>query len=91
MRSVLIVLGVAMIPSLAAAQAPREEVAYCRQLAHSYEHYIGRSEKSPDHDIRRGTLDAQMAAAQCDSRTADAIRVLEQSLRNGKVALPSGG
>jgi hypothetical protein len=70
---------------------PREEVAYCRQLADSHELYIGRSEKSPDHDIRCGTLDAQVAAVQCDSRTADAIRVLEQSLRNGKVALPSRG
>jgi hypothetical protein len=56
MRSVLMVLGVALIPSLAAAQAPREEVAYCRELAHTYEHYIGRSEKSPDHDNRLGSL-----------------------------------
>jgi hypothetical protein len=79
-----------MLPALASAQT-RSDVGYCEQLASTYQYYIGRSESSAHHDVRRGSLDAQVASTQCRARTADSIRVLEQSLRDGKVAIPSRG
>jgi hypothetical protein len=80
------------LPTVAFAQAPDGDLAYCRSLASTYERYIGRSEASPYHDIRRGSLDGQVAASQCaPGRTAEAIPVLEQKLRNGKVTLPPRG
>jgi hypothetical protein len=81
-----------VLPTLAFAQSPQAEMAYCLTLASTYERYIGRSETSPYHDVRRGSLDGQVAAAQCvPGLTAEAIPVLEQKLRNGKVTLPPRG
>jgi hypothetical protein len=80
------------LPLTAFAQSPQGDVAYCRALAAAYVHYIGRSETSPYDDVRRGSLDGQVAASQCvPGRTAEAIAVLEQKLRNGKVSLPPRG
>lgn len=67
------------------------DVAYCRKLVTAYEYYIGRSEWSARDDVRRGNLDAQVAATQCDSRTADSIRVLERELRNNGFTVPPRG
>lgn len=80
------------LPTAAFAQPPQGEMAYCQALASTYVHYIGRSEASPYKDVRRGSLDGQVAASQCvPGRTAEAISVLEQKLRNGKVTLPPRG
>ena len=81
------------LPAAAFAQSPQQgEIAYCQALASIYVHYIGRSEASPYDDLRRGSLDGQVAASQCvPGRTAQAIPVLEQKLRNGKVTLPPRG
>jgi hypothetical protein len=80
------------LPTMALAQSPDSDIAYCRSLASTYEHYIGRSEASPYRDVQRGSLDGQVAASQCvPGRTAEAIPVLEQKLRNGKVTLPPRG
>src|SRR4051812_39498266 len=88
MRTLMIVAATAaLMPGIAGAQV-RNDVAYCRQLAATYEYYIGRSEKSAFDDLRRGSLDGQVAASQCQSSTPDAIRVLELKLRNGKIDLP---
>jgi len=79
-------------PTMAFAQSPQGEMAYCQALASTYVHYIGRSEASPYDDVRRGSLDGQVAASQCvPGRTAEAIPVLEQKLRNGRVTLPPRG
>jgi hypothetical protein len=67
------------------------DVAYCQKLATAYEYYIGRSEWSARDDVRRGNLDAQVAASRCRSGTADSIRVLERELRNNGFALPPRG
>jgi hypothetical protein len=85
--------AVAALPTAAFAQSPQQgEIAYCQALASIYVHYIGRSEASPYDDVRRGSLDGQVAASQCvPGRTAQAIPVLEQKLRNGKVTLPPRG
>jgi hypothetical protein len=86
-----IIAAVAM-PATASAQSPQGEMAYCQALASTYVHYIGRSEFSPYNDVRRGSLDGQVAASQCvPGRTAEAISVLEEKLRNGKVTLPPRG
>lgn len=87
-----IVAAVSALPATAFAQSPQGEIAYCQALAATYVHYIGRSEASPYNDVRRGSLDGQVAASQCvPGRTAEAIPVLEQKLRNGKVTLPPRG
>lgn len=79
-------------PTAALAQSAQSELAYCQVLASTYVHYIGRSETSPYDDVRRGSLDGQVAASQCvPGRTAEAIPVLERKLRNGKVTLPPRG
>jgi len=80
------------VPTMALAQPAQDETAYCQALAATYVHYIGRSEASPYNDVRRGSLDGQVAASQCvRGRSAAAIPVLEQKLRNGKVTLPPRG
>jgi hypothetical protein len=86
------IAAAATVPTTAFAQSPQDEIAYCQALASTYVHYIGRSETSPYNDVRRGSLDGQVAASQCvPGRTAEAIAVLEQKLRNGKVTLPPRG
>ena len=86
------IIAAVALPTVAFAQSPQGEMAYCQALASTYEHYIGRSEASPYKDVRRGSLDGQVAASQCvPGRTAEAIPVLEQKLRNGKLNLPPRG
>ena len=86
------IAAVVALPAVAFARSPQDEMAYCQALASTYVHYIGRSEASPYDDVRRGSLDGQVAASQCvPGRTAEAIAVLEQKLRNGKVSLPPRG
>ena len=88
---VLSALG-AVLPAAAFAQSPQSDIGYCKELAARYVHYIGRSEAGPYHDIRRGSLDGQVASVQCQQgQTAEAIPVLEQKLRNGRVNLPPRG
>jgi hypothetical protein len=80
------------LPTAALAQSQQGEMAYCQTLASTYERYVGRSESSPYHDVRRGSLDGQVAASQCvPGRTAEAIPVLEQRLRDAKMTLPPRG
>ena len=84
--------ALAALPMAAFAQTPQGELAYCQALASTYVHYIGRSEASPYNDVRRGSLDGQVVVSQCvPGRTAEAISILEQKLRNGKVTLPPRG
>jgi hypothetical protein len=91
MRSLAVLAAAATLLPFSGNAQTANDVGYCRQLAATYVYYIGRSEASTNHDIHRGTLDAQVAASQCQSRTADATRVLEQRLRDGKVTLPPRG
>ena len=89
-RFSLLALAVMALPVGAIAQTPGD-VAYCKQLAGSYEEYVGRSEKSTDKDDRRGNLSGQVAMTQCDQNAADSIRTLEQQLKDAKVDLPTRG
>jgi hypothetical protein len=88
--SILALAVMAILPVGAVAQT-QADVAYCKQLAGSYEEYVGRSEKSADKDDRRGNLSGQVAVTQCDQNTADSIRTLEQQLKDAKVDLPTRG
>jgi hypothetical protein len=90
MRTVLL-LGV-LLPATALGQAPAGDVAYCNRLADIYYRYIGRSETSPIDDVRRGSNDSQVAAAQCrEGNPGPAIPVLERVLRGNGFTLPPRG
>ena len=81
-----------LLPATAFAQPTAADFAYCNHLADLYVKYIGRSEASPYEDVRRGSLDTQVAAAQCrQGITAPAIPVLERSLLSNGFALPARG
>ncbi|CAN5516464.1 hypothetical protein BH10PSE6_BH10PSE6_32980 [soil metagenome] len=87
-----VLLAGALLPAMAIAQSSPADLAYCNRLADSYYRYIGRSESSPIDDVRRGSLDTQVAAAQCrEGKTAQAIPVLERVLRNNGFTLPPRG
>jgi hypothetical protein len=91
MRIFLILVLAGLVPGAALAQSPATDVTYCRQLAALYVHYIGRSEAGPYDDVRRGSLDNQVAASQCATQTASAIPVLERVLLNNRFSLPPRG
>ena len=91
MRTTILLLAV-LLPVTAFAQGSPTDVAYCNRLAALYVHYIGRSEAGPYDDVRRGSLNDQVAASQCNQgRTAEAIPVLERVLRNNGFTLPPRG
>jgi len=73
-----------------AAQAG--DVAYCQKLIDLYTTYVGSVGGALGGNVDRGSpadLGAMVAIAQCqEGNTAPAIPVLEQKLRNAKVAVP---
>ena len=92
-RSLLALFAVSL-PAAAFAQSPaRSDVAYCNALSETYVRYIGHDEDTSHHLMYlRGSLDAQVAVAQCkQGNTAAAIPVLEKELRNQKFTLPARG
>lgn len=92
MRLMLVPLALLLSPAVAVGQPSRTDIDYCNRLADLYVHYIGRSEASPYDDVRRGSNDTQVAAAQCrQGITGPAIPVLERVLRNNGFTLPPRG
>ncbi len=75
-------------PGMSVAQAD----AYCASLAHTYTVYVGTVSGALGGVATGGEaadLDARVAIANCqDGNTAAAIPVLEQRLREAKVAVP---
>jgi hypothetical protein len=91
MRTTAFLLAL-LLPTAALAQSSAADVVYCNRLADLYVHYLGRSESSPYDDLRRGSLDTQVAAAQCrEGITVTAIPILERELRNNGFTLPPRG
>ena len=91
MRTTIFLLA-ALLPVAAFAQSSAADVVYCNRLADLYIHYLGRSEAGPYDDQRRGSLDTQVAAAQCrQGITVTAIPILERELRNNGFTLPPRG
>ncbi len=72
--------------------AQRSDVAYCQSLVSQYTTYVGSVGGSLGGNSDRGAradLDAKVAIAQCqENNTGPAIPVLEQKLRDAKVAVP---
>jgi hypothetical protein len=81
------------LPAAALAAAPNgPDDAYCRALADSYVRYIGYGFESPRGVRNQGSLDGQVAVAQCrEGKASEAIPVLERELTNAKVPLPGRG
>ncbi len=69
------------------------DLAYCQRLVDQYTTYVGSVGGTLGGTSDRGApadLDAKVAIAQCqEGNTAPAIPVLEQKLRDNKVAVPS--
>ena len=76
-------------PIAAVAQSP--DVAYCMRLSEVYERYIGRNEFSSNREFGRGSLDGDVASAQCRAGNPSGIPVLERVLRNNGFSLPPRG
>jgi hypothetical protein len=80
----LIPLAVVGLPLTASAQA--SDATYCRRLAARYEAFI---ENMNGHSMQPGSLDGQVAIAQCkEGNTAAGIPVLERKLLDAKAGLP---
>jgi hypothetical protein len=91
MRTTTFLLAL-LLPASALAQSSAADVVYCNRLADLYVHYIGRSEAGPYDDVHRGSVDTQVAAAQCrQGITVTAIPILERELRNNGFTLPPRG
>jgi hypothetical protein len=81
----------AVLPATAFAQSSAEN-AYCIRLADVYDRYLGRSEDAPVRETAGGSLEGQVASAQCrQGKPAGAIPVLERLLRNNGFSLPPRG
>ncbi len=80
-----------LLPATAFAQASAADVAYCNRLAALYDRYVGRNEFSPGREFGRGSLDGNVASAQCRQGNPAGIPVLERVLRNNGFSLPPRG
>jgi hypothetical protein len=76
-----------------AAAPPRSDQAYCTALSDLYVRYVGHDEDNSNNLLYlRGSLDGQVAVAQCrQGNTAAAIPVLERKLTDQKFTLPARG
>lgn len=63
MRVFLLPLLALLLPTLALAQSPSRDIAYCNRLADLYERYIGRSQDVPSRPNLGGSLDADVAVS----------------------------
>jgi len=90
-RPFLLALLASLLPAVAFAQSPASEFAYCSRLTDLYERYIGRSVDAPSRPNLGGSLDADVAAAQCRQGNPSGIPALERVLRNNGFTLPPRG
>lgn len=68
------------LPSVAIAQSKAPDSEYCYMLAAKYRKEVG---------MNATATDVPVAISKCDSDSKAAITVLERSLKDNKVALPS--
>jgi hypothetical protein len=69
--------------------AQADDASYCKALAREYQRYVVKIDSG--HTVQRGSTNASVALAQCQSGNPAGIPVLERELRNAKVELPSRG
>ena len=82
----------ALLATSAFAQSSAQDVAYCNRLADIYDRYLGRSQYGTDRGVSPGSLDSEVAAAQCrQGITGPSIPVLERVLRGNGYTLPPRG
>jgi hypothetical protein len=92
-RTIAVAVGLALPITASAQPASHSDQAYCTALSNTYVRYIGHDEDY-SHNLMylRGSLDAQVAVAQCkQGNTAAAIPVLEKTLIAQKFTLPPRG
>jgi len=70
------------------ARSTAGDIAYCTRLTDLYERYIGRSADAPSRPNLGGSLDADVAAAQCRQGNASGIPALERVLQGNGFSLP---
>jgi hypothetical protein len=81
----LVPLVVVVLPLTASAQI--SDATYCRRLTARYEAFV---ENMNGHSNQPGSLDGQVAMAQCKAGdTGNGIPVLERKLQDAKINLPS--
>jgi hypothetical protein len=80
-------------PSTTSGMPPAQAAAYCAKLVQAYTEYVGSVTGSLGGTSSGGEaadLDARVAIAQCqDGAYGPAIPVLQQKLRDARVAVPS--
>ena len=86
------VAGVSLLPTVASAQTPAADLAYCRALSDIYVRYIGWDFQYGNYSRKRANNDAQVAVAKCQQGdAASAIPVLERELIANRFSLPARG
>lgn len=92
-RILSIFAGVALPATAAFAMPPQTaDQTYCQALSDTYVRYVGHDEEYSRRLQNRGTLEGQVAVAQCKAgNTAAAIPVLERVLTEQKFTLPARG
>jgi hypothetical protein len=85
-----LLLAAALAPAAASAQAP-SDVQYCHRLADLYDRYIGQPDYGSVRGTSTGSVDSQVAAAQCRQGNPAGIPVLEQVLKHSGFTLPPRG
>ncbi len=93
-QSQTLAAGLALFATAAfAAPPPRTDQDYCMALSETYVRYVGHDEDNAHRlGYRRGSLDGQVAVAQCrQGNAAAAIPVLEKKLIDQKFTLPARG
>jgi hypothetical protein len=79
------------VQSVTGVQSTAGDIAYCNRLADLYERYIGRFDGAPSRPNLGGSLDADVAAAQCRRGDPSGIPALERVLRGNGFTLPPRG
>lgn len=74
-----------------ATRSAAGDVGYCARLTNLYERYIGRSADAPLRPNPGGSLDADVAAAQCRQGNPSGIPALERVLQSNGFTLPPRG
>ena len=91
MRTITFLLTV-LLPAAALAQSAAADVVYCNRLADIYVHYLGRWKYGTDRGGGTGSVDNEVASAQCrQGITGPSIPVLERVLRDNGFTLPPRG
>ncbi|HLG49120.1 MAG TPA: hypothetical protein VKY24_22940 [Reyranella sp.] len=91
MRPLLFALLLAALSPATAFAQSAADLAYCNRLADLYDRYLGQADYGSERGYAPGSLDSQVASAQCRAGNPAGIPVLERLLRNNGFSLPPRG